>query len=184
MDEIDKTRFWKIEQSDDKKYMINSDGERHLYMLPDEVIHGDVIVVRDNNSIYKMHDGSSSSALVYVTNQCNSNCIMCPDSVKMRTRENTISFEELEEYVALLPSDLKHIDITGGEPTLLKEKLPDLIRRALEQAENAEILILSNGRSFAVDGYTQKFGIFSDQRFKIEIPIHSADKEKHDYIAG
>ena len=84
MDEIDKTRFWKIEQSDDKKYMINSDGERHLYMLSGEVTHGDVIVVRDNNSVYKMHDGSSSSALVYVTNQCNSNCIMCPDSVKMR----------------------------------------------------------------------------------------------------
>lgn len=45
MDEIDKTRFWKIEQSDDKKYMINSDGERHLYMLSGEVTHGDVIVV-------------------------------------------------------------------------------------------------------------------------------------------
>lgn len=184
MDEIDKTRYWKIEQLDDKKYMVNSDGERHLYMLSDEVTHGDVLVVRDNNSVYKMHDGSSSSALVYVTNQCNSNCVMCPDSVKMRTKENTISFEELMEYVSLLPSDLKHIDITGGEPTLLKENLPYLIKRALEQAENAEVLMLSNGRSFAVDGYTQKFCVFSDQKFKIEIPIHSADKEKHDYIAG
>ena len=184
MDEIDKTRYWKIERMEDQTYMINLDGERQAYMLPDEVTHGDVIVVRDDNSIYKMHNGTSSSALVYVTNQCNSNCIMCPDSVRMRTKENTISFEQLMEYVSLLPSDLKHIDITGGEPTLLKEKLPYLIEKALVQSENAEILMLSNGRSFAADGYTRMFQEFSGQKFKIEIPVHSANREKHDYIAG
>mgnify|MGYP004635130653 CR=1 FL=1 len=84
------------------------------------------------------------------------------------------------EYVSLLPSDLKHIDITGGEPTLLKEKLPYLIEKALVQSENAEIRMLSNGRSFAADGYTRMFQEFSGQKFKIEIPVHSANREKHE----
>ena len=40
-----------------------------------------------------------TSALIYVTNQCNSNCIMCPDSVKLRTRPNEITPENLKEQI-------------------------------------------------------------------------------------
>lgn len=114
MCEIDRARFWKIQQQEEKIYMINSDGERYPYVFDNEVSHGDVISIRDNGNIYKLHDGKSSSALIFVTNQCNSNCVMCPDSVRMRTRENTVSYEELKDYINLLPSDLMHMDITGA----------------------------------------------------------------------
>lgn len=63
----------------------------------------------------------------------------------------------LAEFIALLPSDLEHVDITGGEPTLLKENLPLLIMQVCELEENAEVLMLSNGRSFASAKYTKQF---------------------------
>lgn len=125
-----------------------------------------------------------SSALVYVTNQCNSNCIMCPDSVKLRTRPNEVTMENLLEQIGEINPEVEHVDITGGEPTLLKEQLPELIEAVFRQAPDAEVLMLSNGRSFAARGYTEQFAAFAHRRLKIEIPIHGNCAELHDRIAG
>ena len=125
-----------------------------------------------------------SSALVYVTNQCNSNCIMCPDSVKLRTRPNEVTMENLLEQIGEINPEVEHVDITGGEPTLLKEQLPELIEAVFRQAPDAEVLMLSNGRSFAARGYTEQFAAFAHRRLKIEIPIHGDCAELHDRIAG
>ena len=127
---------------------------------------------------------AESSALVYVTNQCNSNCIMCPDSVKLRTRPNEVTRENLLEQIGEINPEAEHVDITGGEPTLLKEQLPELIEAVFRQAPDAEILMLSNGRSFAAGGYTERFSAFAHRRLKIEIPIHGDCAELHDRIAG
>lgn len=127
---------------------------------------------------------AESSALVYVTNQCNSNCIMCPDSVKLRTRPNEVTRENLLEQISEINPEAEHVDITGGEPTLLKEQLPELIEAVFRQAPDAEVLMLSNGRSFAAGGYTERFSAFAHRRLKIEIPIHGDCAELHDRIAG
>lgn len=127
---------------------------------------------------------AESSALVYVTNQCNSNCIMCPDSVKLRTRPNEVTRENLLEQISEINLEAEHVDITGGEPTLLKEQLPELIEAVFRQAPDAEVLMLSNGRSFAAGGYTERFSAFAHRRLKIEIPIHGDCAELHDRIAG
>lgn len=127
---------------------------------------------------------AESSALVYVTNQCNSNCIMCPDSVKLRTRPNEVTMENLLEQIGEINPEAEHVDITGGEPTLLKEQLPELIEAVFRQAPDAEVLMLSNGRSFAAGGYTERFSAFAHRRLKIEIPIHGDCAELHDRIAG
>ena len=178
--------LWRIEKSEDIWYAVDRNGEKTAIINDEteDLCHGDVIELTQKGKVIRLHDGSSSSALVYVTNQCNSNCIMCPDSVKARTRPNHITSEYLMEYISLLPSDLSHVDITGGEPTLLKYQLLPLIQRMTEQAEKAEVLMLSNGRSFADRKYAEKFSAFSNKKFKIEIPVHSAEPGKHDLIAG
>lgn len=169
--------LWRIEKSEDIWYAVDRNGEKTAIINDEteDLCHGDVIELTQKGKVIRLHDGSLSSALVYVTNQCNSNCIMCPDSVKARTRPNHITSEYLMEYISLLPSDLSHVDITGGEPTLLKYQLLPLIQRMTEQAEEAEVLMLSNGRSFADRKYAEKFSAFSNKKFKIEIPVHSAE---------
>lgn len=183
MTELRKDCFWQISCKDGQMYARNAAGVCIPYEN-ESLCHGDVVEFGENGKIRKLHDGKDSSALIYLTNQCNSNCIMCPDSVKLRTMENTVTVDSVLEYISLLPTDLEHIDITGGEPTLLKQALPDVIRRAGEQAEQAELLMLSNGRSFASQKYAACFGEFAEKKLRIEIPIHSANPQKHDFIAG
>ena len=109
---------------------------------------------------------------------------MCPDSVKLRTRPNEVTRENLLEQIGEINPEAEHVDITGGEPTLLKEQLPELIEAVFCQAPDAEVLMLSNGRSFAAGGYTERFSAFAHRRLKIEIPIHGDCAELHDRIAG
>ena len=99
--------LWRIEKSEDIWYAVDRNGEKTAIINDEaeDLCHGDVIELTQKGKVIRLHDGSSSSALVYVTNQCNSNCIMCPDSVKARTRPNHITCEYLMEYISLLPSD-------------------------------------------------------------------------------
>ena len=193
LEDLSSDCLWRIEKRETQWFAVNVRGEEYQTELnftedfnhtKQELHHGDVVEVTEKGKIQMLHDGSSSSALIYVTNQCNSNCIMCPDPEKVRTRANQITMEYLMEYISLLPSDLMHVDITGGEPTLLKYQLPLLIAETVAHTKDAEILMLSNGRSFADRTYADEFAAFSAEKFKIEIPVHSADPSRHDLIAG
>lgn len=185
--QLQKGSLWKIEKGE-AVFAVNVKGERIILnpaILPEETVNqGDVMEIGDDGKWIRLHDGTSSSGLIFVTNQCNSNCIMCPDSVKQRTRPNTITTDYLMEYSSLLPENLTHVDITGGEPTLLKMDLPVLIGNVQNRMKDAEILMLSNGRSFAVGKYCGLFSPFAHTKFKIEIPVHSANAKQHDCIAG
>ena len=107
---------------------------------------------------------------------------MCPQPPQKHAPE---LLQQAENILDLLHGKhVPHICITGGEPTLLKEQLPELIEAVFRQAPDAEVLMLSNGRSFAAGGYTEQFSAFAHRRLKIEIPIHGDCAELHDRIAG
>lgn len=146
--------------------------------------HGDVVQISDRGGFRLLHDGSSPSGLIFVTNHCNSNCIMCPDSEKARMRPDSCQLERTLEYISLLPSDLLHLDITGGEPTLLKYDLITVLELLSETYTDTEKLMLTNGRSFADRAYAAEFGKFSGKNLRIEIPVHGETAELHDRIAG
>ena len=186
INEIEKNKLWKATIRNSGLEMVNAEGE--TCQIDDVDInafhHGDVIEIDDSMRIIKLHDASEPSALVFITNQCNSNCIMCPDSEARRVKENTITTDFLLEYISLLPSDLLHVDVTGGEPTLLKYDLVRVLEALLNQTEIADIQVLTNGRSFAVYSYAEMFRLVADKRMYIEIPIHASTAELHDVIAG
>ena len=81
-----------------------------------------------NNKIIRVlyRDDSEDNAIV-VTNQCNSNCIMCPDSDAVRNTKENPDIKKLLKQIRCIPDDTKHITITGGEPGLLKENLLKLL---------------------------------------------------------
>lgn len=185
INELPPLSMWKILVIENTVYV--EDTTKNRIKIEDEsrnFHHGDVIEINDNGNINLLHDGSSEAGLIFITNQCNSNCIMCPDSVFSRTKKNEITKEYLLKYIDLLPSDLMHVDITGGEPTLLKYGLLEVLCAAIDHFETADILMLSNGRSFAAGKYTEGFMQFKESRLKIEIPIHAATPFLHDKIAG
>jgi len=79
-----------------------------------------------------------TDAIVAVTLNCNSRCTMC-DIWKNRMKDEM----QPEEYRAL-PSSLKGVNITGGEPFMRKD-LPGIIRVIKDSCPQARIVISSNG---------------------------------------
>lgn len=184
MDEIIQYRLLKVVELNGKDVLCQDvNGNTYTLVLENlDVLKGDVLKPVHKNYI-KFHDSSSESACLFVTNKCNSNCLMCPDTMYSRQKMNDISLSFLQEHILLLPTDLPFLDITGGEPTLLKSNLIVLIDVAFKHFEHISIMLLSNGRAFADKDYSGLFSKYRRQNFIIEIPIHGFNSVTHDRIA-
>ena len=65
---------------------------------------------------------------VFMTESCNSNCVMCPMSRDSRKRGNHCSDDAWAEALAVLHKRrYRHISITGGDPFLMAERLLSLM---------------------------------------------------------
>jgi MoaA/NifB/PqqE/SkfB family radical SAM enzyme len=85
-----------------------------------------------------MMNRQPTDAIVAVTLNCNARCIMCD------IWKNEIKDEMQPEEYRKLPSSLKSINVTGGEPFLRKD-LPEIIRVIKETCHNAKLVISSHG---------------------------------------
>lgn len=143
---------------------------------------GDIIEYSENGSIKVIFHADNDTALIYITNKCNSNCIMCPDSEDRRKRENTYDLSWIMQYIQLLPPHIRWFDITGGEPTLIMNDLLLIIDKIYELFPFAHIMLLSNGRAFSDKTYCKNFRKYKNKKFVIEVPIHGPHEKLHDFI--
>ncbi len=119
---------------------------------------------------------------LYVTEACNSNCVMCPMSNDSRRRGKSLSLEEWEKIIDTITEETDHITITGGEPFLCYQKLIPVIRQIHSRFPHLPILILTNGRAMSLPMIQQEMkGAFSSKDH-YAIPIHSNQSELHDTI--
>lgn len=77
-------------------------------------------------------------AIIAVTLNCNARCVMC------NIWQNKIKGEVEPEIYSKLPSTLREINITGGEP-FLRRDLPEIIRIIRKTCPQARLLINTNG---------------------------------------
>lgn len=124
-------------------------------------------------------DINSNDNSLFVTSQCNNKCLMCAQPPLNR---NDIDFFFKKNIMLIdnAPNGLANIGITGGEPTLLKEKLIDLIKYITLRYPDTTIHILTNGRAFSDINYAQKYAEIPNVLFGI--PIHSDSSFEHDKI--
>lgn len=142
----------------------------------------DVIEIIDNVYIRVLYRDDSNDNAIVVTNQCNSNCIMCPDSDKVRSNKENVSIEKLIEQVRCIPDDTKYLTITGGEPGMLKKDLNTLLKECREHLSNTEFLLLSNGRVFSNTEYTNEFSQSIPPKIRVGIPLYADSEILHDKI--
>ena len=142
----------------------------------------DVVEIVNNKIIRVLYRDDSEDNAIVVTNQCNSNCIMCPDSDAVRNTKENPDIKKLLEQIICIPDDTKHITITGGEPGLLKENLLKLLEECKRYLPNTEFLILTNGRVFSNTDFTNKLEESIPNNTRIAIPIYAANEDLHDEI--
>lgn len=167
-----------------KPQNINLEKINYCYNIKEyqTLLDYDVVEIINNKMIKVLYRDDSEDNAIVVTNQCNSNCIMCPDSDAVRNTKENPDIKKLLEQVRCIPDDTKHITITGGEPGLLKEDLLELLEECKTCLPNTEFLLLTNGRIFSNMDFTNRVKDSIPNDIRIAIPIYADNEKLHDEI--
>ena len=140
---------------EDKPQNINLESINNCYNVEgfNTLIDYDVVEIINNKNIRVLYRDDSEDNAIVVTNQCNSNCIMCPDSDVVRNTKENPNIKKIIEQIHCIPDDTKHITITGGEPGILKDDLFKVLAECKKCLPETEFLFLSNGRVFSNTEY-------------------------------
>ncbi|MCG8449338.1 MAG: GTP 3',8-cyclase MoaA [Pirellulales bacterium] len=90
-----------------------------------------------------------------VTDRCNLRCFYCmpAEKVVFRSREELLTFEEIEQFVrAVVPLGISKIRFTGGEP-LVRSDLPSLVTRLAALPGIDDLALTTNGLLLAEQAY-------------------------------
>ena len=143
---------------------------------------GDILYIKENGLIQILYTKEQAEVDLFITNKCNSNCIMCPLAETVRRKKNVGQLQWIMEYIELLPENLPYINITGGEPTLEKEGLISVLTRLRDKYQHSEFQLLTNGRSLADKIFLSKLIKSMPYNIRVAIPVHSSYEQIHDQI--
>ena len=117
---------------------------------------------------------------LFATERCNSNCLMC--SQPPREIDDSEMASELIRLIDLIPNRPEQLGISGGEPTLLKDGLIQVITRLKECLPDTAITMLSNGRMYSYEGYVAKLAAIGHTNFLTSIPLYANNATDHDFV--
>lgn len=142
---------------------------------------GDILSINHNGTINSLYREKSPHNSLFITDRCNSNCLMCSQPPK--------DFDDLDylfkinsELISMISATTKVIGITGGEPTLLGKRLITLFESITEHLPDTGVHILTNGRSFAWKNIPEAIQKVNNQNLIFGIPLYSDYYQQHDYI--
>ncbi len=155
-------------------------GDRGIFSLTANGLHifGDVIVVDPlANRAERLIRADSEHNTLLVTERCDQLCVMCSQPPK---KTHIDRFAEFKDACLLAPKDTL-IGISGGEPTLYKSQLFDLIEHTISERPDLKFHILTNGQHFEKnDQQILKNKIFENVTWGI--PLYSSVPTEHDTI--
>ena len=148
----------------------------------DHLRDGDIVVMQPKTGFVRtLHRPDSDHNTLFMTERCNSNCLMCSQPPK--DKDDTDQFTEINlELLKLMPANVTHLCITGGEPTLLRERLFRILQALRDTLPNTDIQMLTNGRLFAWPVFTRDFVETIHPRLVLCIPLYSDSSTSHDHI--
>lgn len=147
----------------------------------DELCAGAVISVNSFGYIDVVYS-PGTEVDIFVTNRCNSNCIMCPLSEGVRREKKANHFQRINDFIDSLPEDVRFINITGGEPTLAGEQFFQIMDKLKTKFQYSGFQLLTNGRSFSNEEILSRTLEVSPRYTRFTIPVHSSDESIHDAI--
>ena len=128
-------------------------------------------------SLYRVN---SPNNVIFVTDQCNSNCLMCSQPPK--DIDDSESVREHLRLVGLIPRSTRELGITGGEPTLLREGLFRILEACREQLPDTRLHMLTNGRLFYYRSFAERLARVNHPNLTLGIPLYSDLASVHDYV--
>jgi His-Xaa-Ser system radical SAM maturase HxsC len=90
--------------------------------------------------------------------------------------------EDLLEAVPLMARETPELIITGGEPTLLHDRLIQLVTSMRDHLPDTAVHLLSNGRLFAYLRYAEKLASIDHPDLMVGIPLYGDTSDLHDFV--
>lgn len=159
----------------------NSEFLLHSCKNLSHIQEGDLLMIK-GRSVRSIFRNSSRNNFIFATQRCNSNCLMCSQP-PIDVDDTHDHFLAWDYAIDLIQTDLIHLTITGGEPTLWAENLVKLVNKLLGKFPKLRIDVLSNGRLPAKDDFIEILADISQpERVVFAIPVYSDLYNQHDYI--
>jgi His-Xaa-Ser system radical SAM maturase HxsC len=156
----------------------------NILELPGELNYldeGDVILLKpQTGELFVLYRRASSHNTLLLTEKCNNNCVMCSQPPKQN--DDNFKFAEIVETIKLIDPSTPTLGISGGEPSLLGNKLLEIIRTCRNYLPRTSIHLLSNGRAFKNFSFVQQLAAIKHPDLMIGVPINSDIPDIHDYI--
>lgn len=142
---------------------------------------GDIILINTDGVINILFQLNSYHNSLFLTNQCNNNCLMCSQPPQGRNDINYL-YRINMKLLDKIPRSTRVLGLTGGEPTLLGDRFIKLMHKITTKLPDTEIQILTNGRAFAWNDFVFEVSKVSNSKMVWCIPINSDYYLLHDYI--
>jgi len=169
-----------VEEDADGSAFSGSSGLVSIDGLSARELDGDVVLVQPRaGRIERLFRAGSAHNTLLVTERCDQLCVMCSQPPK---KTHIDRFDLLEEACLLVEPDAL-IGVSGGEPTLYKDRLLTMLERVLRRREDVQFHVLTNGQHFAEDDVERlRDPVF--RRVSWGIPLYAAHAALHDDIVG
>jgi len=143
---------------------------------------GDIVLITPEGRINIMYQSGHADHTVFITNRCNSRCIMCPQPPS----NDPPDLHDINNRVVSLikGGSLKHIGITGGEPTIVLEQLCQTLAYLHRHFPEAFISLLTNGRRLRDFDLARKIVAAKNKKLLFCIPLYADNDIQHDGIVG
>jgi His-Xaa-Ser system radical SAM maturase HxsC len=145
----------------------------------DELKTGDVVQLSPDGTLNVLYERESSHNVLFVTEQCNCSCLMCPQPT---TKVKSDLTDSVLELVKLIDPSTQTLGITGGEPTLLGDNFLRVVKCCKEYLPNTAIQVLSNGIRFSDFDFAKAFVLVGHPNIQIGIPLYSDIDTIHNHI--
>ena len=142
---------------------------------------GDIVVANSDGIINTLYRAKSIHNVLFATERCNSNCLMCSQPPKDKNDIPRL-FEINQKLIKLIPKDCENLCISGGEPTLMGELFFKTLESLKENLPDTEIHVLTNGRSFAWPNMAQRLAEINYKKLMLGVPLYADYYQVHDYI--
>jgi His-Xaa-Ser system radical SAM maturase HxsC len=117
------------------------------WLVCDALLEGDVVVLQPNkNSVIVLYRESDRHHTLFLTNRCNSNCLMC--SQPPTTQNDDWLVDEAIEQIRHFRTSPPVLGLSGGEPLLLGGNLRRILDFLSANHPATRIEVLTNGRRF------------------------------------
>jgi His-Xaa-Ser system radical SAM maturase HxsC len=142
---------------------------------------GDIVRIDESQGHLRVvYRRNSLHNVLFFTERCNSRCLMC--SQPPRHVDDGYLIDEILAAIPLMSPDTQELCITGGEPTLLGERLLEVIHAAKCHLPRTSLHMLTNGRLFRDAQFARQVAEVGHPDFMIGIPLYSDIASRHDFV--